>query len=334
MPAQASSCDRFRVMSWMAGLMRISGLSCLELERLYFRKYAAKGLEKSNTGRFAKYLSGIGCIVDPDANGVLSAPMAMELEFPTSSLWLFHPLWNLLDSQLRSTKEWLKANGDTDKLDVDLTKERSTEQFMRGWLVAWANFAREKPSKVALPNSCIQLSASGNFGQNRRTHQIHGEMLRCGGTVRGILFHRDGFEAFRRYGPAEDEARSMCAELSLDRLTGAVGMLMEAREIEDPHRIHVSSELVTNLLQVILLVPDFEKFKSELISLCLLFRIMDVHPYDRRKSIRQSLPQSWACDSRFKHLLECDMEPESDDNLRGNSSERFAKRWRLRHGSV
>jgi hypothetical protein len=332
MPAPTSCCYRFRVMSWMAGLMRLSGLSCVELERLYFRKHGAKGLEKTNTNRFAKYLSGVGCIVDPDANGVLSAPMAMELEFPTSSRWLFHPLWNLLDAPLRSTQEWLRVNGDADNLNLDLTEEQSTEQFMKAWLAAWANFAREKPSKAVLPGSRIPLSASSKFGQNRRIHQIHGEMLRCSDAVRGILFHRDGFEAFRRYGPAEDEAHSMGAEPSLDRLTGAIGMLMEAREIEDSHRILVSSQLVTNLLHVIFLVPDFNRFKSELMSLCLLYRIMDAHPYDRRTTTIRALPQSWTHDSRFKHLLECDMEPESDDNLPGYSNECFAKRWRLYHG--
>ncbi len=93
--------------------------------------------------------------------------------------------------------------------------------------------------------------------------------------------------------------------VSLGRLTGAVGMFLEALAIGDQHRSEIVSLVVINQTAAIARVPEFRTIAVSLKYLLVRVVFNSRPPYNTSDAKRDSLPESWVANQRFRHLYDC-----------------------------
>lgn len=207
----------------------MTGLGQVRLERrIAENQYLAHGLPPPSPATVRDYfLLRRTPTFDPDDNGIPPWLFAVELEFRGASFNFFHPLFDLLFGQLESSLPHLLRLARVPDAWIAQAAARGDQMLANEWTEFNAKL-QPKRGRPSLRGSLDELSF------------IHLSLMRLGEPHFSCLFERKGLAPSfsRRYLTVEQEIDFLTNAPGMESLAVLVGLVHEAGEIGDMHRLH------------------------------------------------------------------------------------------------
>lgn len=216
--------------------------------------------------------------------------MAIELAFPDSQTYFFHPVFNLLVGPV-----WINTPSQLKRLKIPISMIE----------------VHRKRGHLEMAEACEQYNQELSAKQRRKQANevrpttlqwVHGAMYAIDEPVRSLLFTRGGLGVNRRrYSAVEDEVAELVRINSLDALAGMLGLFLEGREIDDLTRVCVAKDGARRLLEGLRGDPTLRKVLPALTA-AVLTRVEDtsIRGVNFRDAMDAHYPRTYFEFSRVK----------------------------------
>ncbi len=294
--------DYFRTIVWIDSLIDMLGMGHTALDRLYFEKYVScpVGADEApgeSDRRFSRYMEGknvprpdpvITLASDCSSFQVRLDPLrAMEQEAPGSARWFFHPLFNLLDGRIQSSKATLKRMRSIQdpggKLFDDLLKMLRSE------------LKKSLRSGGTVHNLPACLAGRRGDGYPYSIRMVQEEILRLDDDIVHVLFQERGEQLYRRPSEVSREVDFLSREVSVGHLTAAIGLYLEAELLVAVDRIQPIAELIKFQLPSLDREQNFKRVARKIATVVRRgFPPYELDGYRREEAEINGFPASWA----------------------------------------
>lgn len=292
MKRKTYSINDMRFLAFIDERCHMLGLNRAEFGRIVQdRIYVARGWDPLPHETLRKYLSGDRTPrIEATLAGKPGLVTAIDIAFPGSTITPFHPCWNLLGGELRSSKKILDYEREDENKWLTLLKE--IKQITTG------TFEEELNGRGSL-NRHDQIQPS----KKSELHSVHKCILQLPLQLITLLFkvepRTDHF--CRRYRSIKQEVRYLekystrkTPGAQFDALTAGIGLILEAIEIGDKKRLELAKQFVTEQLQYIKFNPAFKRIAKDFISYvdqrCIQ---VNVNLWSLRDAVHQAYPDGW-----------------------------------------
>lgn len=292
--------DCFRTIVWMDRLINQLGTTHTALDRLYFEKYvscflAADEQAGESDRRFRRYFEGKNVprpdpVIAPNQEGSgweikLDPLRAMEQEAPGSARWFFHPLFNLLDGRIHSSEaivKWMRERRDPGGELFD--------EVFKMLISGWERSLRREGKRE--PPACFSIGHEK--GSQFSIQMVREEMLRLEGSIVSAFFQEKDGQLYRRPSPVTEEVEFLAMKISLDHLTAAIGLYIEAQLLGALDRIDPIAALIEHQLPSLDEEANFKRV-SEKLAIVIRdgFGARDLLGYSRLAAEVNGFPASW-----------------------------------------
>lgn len=293
--------DYFRTIVWIDTLIDMLGMGHTALDRLYFEKYVSGfvGTDEpsgESDRRFSRYFEGRHVPrPDPVINPALDCsrwqikldPLrAMEFEAPGSARWFFLPLFNLLDGRIQSSeacRKWMAGIDAGDELFDRLLRTLAAEckRHFRGDGPAFVNPLCLTDRRYEKAPLSIQM--------------VREELLRLDDDIVHVLFQRKGGQLYRWPSEVAHEVDFLSKEVSINRLTAAIGLYLEAELLVSVDRIQPIAELIEFQLPSLDQELNFKRVARKIEAVVRMgFGPQVLAGYCRKEAEINAFPASWA----------------------------------------
>lgn len=225
--------------------------------------------------------------------------MAVELAFPGSQAYFFHPLFNLLIGPIRLETSKQLERLKVPKIAIDVYRKRGELEMVDACDAYNEKLNAQQRAKRTVAAPPITLK------------WVQSLMYSIEPPVRSLLFTHGGLGVNRRrYGPVGEEIAALVEINSFDALAGAFGLFLEGHEIDDLTKMIAAREGVYRLLEAMQGSPIVKKIMPA-ISEALLARLQDtsVRGVNLLDAMRVQYPQTWGASY---HLLRCSAGPDTE----------------------
>lgn len=293
--------DYFRTIVWIDTLIETLGVGHTALDRVYFEKYVSGSVGADeppgeSDRRFFRYFEGKHVprpdpVINqnPDCGGwqlKIDPLRAMELEAPGSARWFFLPLFNLLDGRIQSSKAFQERMA---RIDV----VGKLFDHVLGMLAAECKRKFRADGPAFAKPLCLTDRRYEKAALSIR--MVREELLRLDDDIVDVLFHRNGDQFYRRPSEVSYEVNFLLKEVSINRLTAAIGLYLEAELLDSVGRIQPIAELIEFQLSSLDQELNFKRVARQLALVVRMgFGSQVLAGYCRNEAEINAFPASWA----------------------------------------